>query len=164
MMKKILFMFFISSIGFSGCELFTDPCQSLTCLNGGSCIDGSCLCADYFEGANCETEEREKYFGTYSGNTTYSDSQGNSNSYADSKEISSSLEGLAFLNLDGIYASIDTSGSSNFSIPRQGNLNPGATDSSFFSGSGSFNQNTANWTVSVESNGSTVTMSFTGSK
>ncbi len=163
-MKKKLSLVLIAVISLGGCELFTDPCQELTCLNGGVCLDGLCLCDDYYEGQNCETEERAKYFGTYAGNTTYSDSQGNTSTYADTKEISSSVQGISFLDLNGIYASLDSSGASEFSIPAQGNLNPGSTDSSFFSGSGSFSNNSASWIVTVESSGSTVTMSFTGSK
>ena len=163
-MKKKLSIFLIAAISFSGCELFTDPCKDITCLNGGNCLDGTCLCDDYYEGPNCEKEEREKYFGTYAGNTTYSDSQGNTNTYADTKEISPSIQGISFFDLSGIYGSLDSSGASEFSIPTQGNLNPGSTDSSFFSGFGSFSGNSASWTVTVESNGSTVTMSFTGNK
>ena len=58
-MKKKLSIFLIAAISFSGCELFTDPCKDITCLNGGSCVDGTCLCDDYYEGPNCEKEERD---------------------------------------------------------------------------------------------------------
>ena len=158
---KKLFSFLLTVLLLFSCA---DPCEGVSCLNGGLCIEGSCLCPDYYEGKNCELEEREKYFATYNGTTTYSDTQGNTDTYADSKEVSSSNKGLSFLDLDGIYSSLNTSGSFEFTIPSQGTLNPGAVDSSFFSGSGTFGQNTANWTVTVESNGNTVTMSFDGSK
>ena len=163
-MKKKLSILLIAAIRFHDWELFTYPCKDITCLNEGNCVDGICLCADYYEGPNCEKEEREKYYGTYAGNTTYSDSQGNTNTYADTKEISPSIQGISFFDLNGIYGSLDSSGALEFTIPTQGNLNPGSTDSSFFSGSGSFSGNSASWTVTVESSGSTVTMSFTGSK
>lgn len=34
----------------------TDPCESSLCMNDGTCIDGSCLCADKYTGANCSKQ------------------------------------------------------------------------------------------------------------
>lgn len=31
-----------------------DPCQNVTCQNGGTCDDGSCQCPEGFSGVNCE--------------------------------------------------------------------------------------------------------------
>lgn len=33
-----------------------DPCAALECLNGGTCIDGSCECPEGFIGADCSIE------------------------------------------------------------------------------------------------------------
>lgn len=33
----------------------TDPCDTITCLNGGTCVDGECLCPNGFTGERCET-------------------------------------------------------------------------------------------------------------
>jgi len=31
-----------------------DPCEEVECLNGGTCVEGSCECPDGFIGLNCE--------------------------------------------------------------------------------------------------------------
>ena len=49
-------------IGFSGryCEQNQDDCQRITCLNGGTCLDGinsfQCLCLSSYTGFYCESE------------------------------------------------------------------------------------------------------------
>jgi hypothetical protein len=42
-----------------------DPCDDVTCLNGGTCNDGTCTCATGYEGADCSTEQRTKFIGSY---------------------------------------------------------------------------------------------------
>ncbi len=32
-----------------------DLCDGVVCLNGGGCLDGTCLCSDGYSGVNCET-------------------------------------------------------------------------------------------------------------
>ena len=49
-----------------------DPCKDVVCLNDGTCLDGTCLCEDWYEGEDCGTEERAKYYGTYNGTFTVS--------------------------------------------------------------------------------------------
>lgn len=48
----------------------TDPCEDVSCLNDGVCDDGTCLCEVGYEGTNCETESRAKYYGTFGGDLT----------------------------------------------------------------------------------------------
>ena len=159
-MNKFL-PFLLTIFLLSGC---TDPCQDVICLNGAICLEGTCLCPDFYEGADCGTEERAAYFGTYTGTTTYSDAQGNTNTYADSKVISNSSRGIAFIKFDGgIYGSLSTPGAGVFDIPSQSSANPGAADS-YFSGSGNFSGTYVTYMLTVENNGEVVTMSFTGTK
>ena len=33
----------------------TDPCDTVPCLNGGACLNGTCICPEGFEGVNCES-------------------------------------------------------------------------------------------------------------
>ena len=159
-MNKFL-SFLLTMFLLSGC---TDPCQDLVCLNGGTCISGTCLCPDFYEGTDCGIEERTKYFGSYTGTTTYSDAQGNTSTYADSKVVSSSNNGISYINFaGGIYGSLTAPGSGVFDIPSQSSANPGAADS-YFSGSGNFSGTYVTYTLTVENNGETITMSFTGTK
>ena len=37
-------------------EVPTHPCEEMTCLNGGTCFNGSCKCPDEYEGEFCETQ------------------------------------------------------------------------------------------------------------
>lgn len=33
-----------------------DPCKDVTCLNGGNCVDGTCVCAEGYSGVNCSQQ------------------------------------------------------------------------------------------------------------
>lgn len=64
----------------SNCDV-EDSCitQNVTCLNGGTCDNGSCDCVAGYEGDSCQTLSRVKFLGTYdvsdscssSGSATY---------------------------------------------------------------------------------------------
>lgn len=64
-MKTLKLLPLISLLALSSCA--KDPCIDVTCLNDGVCDDGSCLCADWYEGEDCGTEQREKMLGEYIG-------------------------------------------------------------------------------------------------
>jgi len=34
-------------------KVYPDPCEGVTCLNGGTCVNGSCDCADGYSGPSC---------------------------------------------------------------------------------------------------------------
>ena len=61
-MKKLLFLFAIISMSLFACK---DACEDVTCQNGGTCDDGTCICADGYSGTNCETAENAKFVGNY---------------------------------------------------------------------------------------------------
>ncbi|MBL6963541.1 MAG: calcium-binding EGF-like domain-containing protein [Bacteroidetes bacterium] len=33
-----------------------DPCEGVTCLNGGNCVDGFCICPEGYTGTSCELQ------------------------------------------------------------------------------------------------------------
>jgi len=56
--------FLMLAILFLGLGMLTtsceqDPCEDVTCLNGGSCEDGDCVCPDRYTGEECETDKCE---------------------------------------------------------------------------------------------------------
>lgn len=54
MRTLILFTILALGLAFSGCQKEpTDPCDNITCLNGGSCVNGTCECPTGYEGADC---------------------------------------------------------------------------------------------------------------
>lgn len=42
-----------------------NPCENVTCQNGGTCVNGSCNCPDGYEGANCQTASSAKFKGFF---------------------------------------------------------------------------------------------------
>jgi len=47
----------------AGCR--QDPCESVACQNGGTCMDGDCNCPEGFTGERCETFDGLQFIGTY---------------------------------------------------------------------------------------------------
>jgi hypothetical protein len=130
-----------------------DPCANVSCLNGGTCSNGSCACTAGYEGTNCGTESRIKFLGRFTGGqNSYDDNCGTkdttlSYSYADSVIVtrdssSSDVSRIRIYNLGDYQGSIGnyyvyaTVSGSNLTIPSQSQ--GGVT----FSGTGSISGNT----------------------
>ena len=67
-LKKLnILVLFIGMLGMvtfmTSCEE-EDPCETVTCENGGTCIDGTCDCPDGYEGDDCSLEWVTKFLGT----------------------------------------------------------------------------------------------------
>ena len=43
-----------------------DACKDVTCQNGGTCSDGTCVCPTGYEGTSCETMSRTKFTKSWS--------------------------------------------------------------------------------------------------
>lgn len=86
------------SSAFSSCT--EDPCEGVSCLNGGMCSNGTCECDAGYEGLDCGTQMRTKMLGTYSvtevctsGQATY-DMSISTSAYGVDKVIISNFAGL----------------------------------------------------------------------
>lgn len=44
--------FILATAVFNSCKK-DDPCEGVTCLNGGTCVNGECDCPDGYSGPNC---------------------------------------------------------------------------------------------------------------
>jgi hypothetical protein len=154
---KVLKFFVVSSILLlSSCA--KDPCLDVTCLNDSQCDDGTCLCADWYEGTDCGTEERVKYYGTYVGAFNVYDADGvliqvnqDSLQVAEGGSINS-------LDANGMPFVLTTSGSSSFNIPIT------LMDGGVYQGNGSFNETslTVNGTFVIQAD--TMAFTFSGTK
>lgn len=157
---KSTFLAVVSTLLIASCA--TDPCKDITCLNDGTCSDGTCLCTDWYEGTDCGAEQRTKFFGTYAGTLVSSLPDGTTDTQTLSFVISASSEGVNYLNLDGIKSYLTTNNSGDITVPLQEIPDP---DGNFFvQGTGSFSgsQFILNYTIDVQ--GITVTANFTGTK
>lgn len=59
---SVLALFF-TVVLFQSCE--TDPCENVTCLNDGICLDGTCDCPTGYSGADCGTHCSADIIGTW---------------------------------------------------------------------------------------------------
>lgn len=52
-MKKLLTLLSALILLAASCKRETDPCEKVTCLNNGTCVNGTCNCPDGYYGADC---------------------------------------------------------------------------------------------------------------
>jgi len=64
----IVFSAFITILLYTSCE--RNPCDNVTCFNGGSCNVGTCRCPVGWEDPQCQTKSVQRYVGSYVGLTT----------------------------------------------------------------------------------------------
>lgn len=138
-----------------------DPCSSVDCLNGGTCLEGDCVCAAGYEGTDCSVLSRAKMVGSYNAAETCG---GNNFTYA--CDITASAQNDVtilfsnFYDLLGFYGvsekvTATVNGEDSFLIPNQTITNGGDTYTA--SGSGTFNasDNSISLTYEVTVNGTT---------
>lgn len=160
-MKNLNFIMVTVALLFSSCA--KDPCLDVTCLNDGQCDDGTCLCADWYEGADCGTEERVKYYGNYIGAMNFYDSNGD---LIQSSQVSIPVaEGNSINSLDseGLPFVLTVSGSGSFNIPIT-QINDPTVGNTFWQGFGSFNGNALTFNGTFDVQGETLSFTFSGTK
>ena len=67
LLTTVVFSAFVAVLLYTSCE--RNPCDNVTCFNGGSCNSGICRCPIGWEGTQCETKSTARYIGVYSGYT-----------------------------------------------------------------------------------------------
>ncbi len=95
-MKKINLLLIVFSMLAFSCK---DECKKVDCLNGATCEEGVCICADGYTGEDCGTETRAQYYGTYAMDSTDVYCELDTPIYVSGTpitEFNSSLDGLTF--------------------------------------------------------------------
>jgi hypothetical protein len=65
LLTTLLFFTVATSIVITSCE--QNPCNGISCLNGGSCASGVCRCPTGYENTRCQTKSAARFVGTYVG-------------------------------------------------------------------------------------------------
>jgi hypothetical protein len=154
----------ISSIlALSSCA--KDPCIDTTCYNNGVCNDGTCICADWYEGVDCSTEEREKYFGIYLGTAQLFDSDNNLVNTSVSSLTLSAGNTINVITGDGQFPLVlSSSGSGSYDIPVTQIYDADLGGNIYLQGSGTLTSSTATMIAQMEFQGDILLYSFTGNK
>jgi hypothetical protein len=161
-MKTIKTLILSCLLAFASCA--SDPCEDVTCYNDGVCDDGTCICADWYEGADCSTEERAKYYGDYIGTATFINAAGDVSTSTDTIPVVANGTTLNELYMaNGVPTVLDVSGMGGFTIPLSAVSDPGGATLNI-SGNGSFDGNLLTVTATMEFTSSTLEYTFSGSK
>jgi hypothetical protein len=146
-----------SAITYTSCT--KDECKDVVCQNGGTCADGKCTCTYAFEGTNCETQVRAKYYNTYRGNGVDSDGDTYTNwglkfyqSSDDAKVLGMDL--LTSTNASVAALKVTLQSATTFAVNEQ--TIAGTT----YSGSGSITATSASLTLTAKESGITLTFTF----
>ncbi len=67
-LTTLVFSAFIVIMLYTACE--RNPCDNVTCFNGGSCNSGECRCPTGYEGTQCQTLSVSRFLGKYGGFTS----------------------------------------------------------------------------------------------
>jgi len=155
-MKNIKLSFFgavvMAMFMFTSCD---DPCKDVTCLNGGTCLEGTCECPTGYEGTDCGTAVNAKFAGTFNMASSMCDTTDNNNYPV--ALIASETDVTAFT-IGGIYenglantvnATVNLGSTSTFTIPNQTFTDDDLGGGFTIEGSGSLEGSTLTITYSI---------------
>ena len=145
----------ISVMLFSVCSGCRDVCKDVVCKNGGTCVDGSCDCADGYSGPDCGTNLSANFIGTYNVSETCPDAV----TYTVNISVDTfSITHVKIANFNDSFSNLVTANvnGTTITIPSQAPDNDGR----FVSGAGSFiPPNEIDWNYSVTGYSGTVSCS-----
>jgi len=138
-----------------------DPCENVSCLNGGTCNDGSCRCAAGYEGGTCATEQRSKFLGVY--NVSEACGSGNFTYTMNINTSAAGVQNVVFSNFGGYGVTVNgTINGSSITVPNQ-TLDVTGT-SATFSGSGQISGVILTLTYTTSAGGGSETCTATCTK
>ena len=146
-MKNLLkALSFAAVVGLFATSCTPDPCKDVVCNNGGTCVDGSCVCATGYEGTNCDTEVRTKAIGTW----TVADSCSNSGTASYTVTVVTSTGGISEVKITNFWGTftnqvVATVSGSTVTIARQQPDN----DNFYVEGTGTVSGNTITWSYTI---------------
>lgn len=162
-MKTIKLLLMSGILALSSCS--KDPCVDTTCYNDGVCDDGTCMCADWYEGTDCSTEEREKYYGTYLGTSQLFDSDNNLISTNVASLTTTAGNAVNVLTGDGqLPLVLSASGTGSFDVPVTQIYDADLGGNIYIQGSGTLSSSTATMVAQMEFQGDILLYTFTGNK
>lgn len=132
---------------FNACT--SDPCKDVNCGVNGNCVDGTCVCVAGYEGANCETEMRTKFEGTWT--TSDACSQSGNSSYLVTITAGTGITEVKITNFWDVFtnAVVATVDGTTISIASQQPDN----DDFFVTGQGTISGNTITWNYTIDDQG-----------
>lgn len=127
----------------------TDECKDVTCLNGGTCLAGTCECPAGYEGTDCGEGYNAKFVGNYSLATTACDTVGLT---PYSASITASATDAASITVGGLYE--NPTGTTVTATVSSGNTSVANIESQIFADNATSDQLTMTGTVTVDASGS----------
>lgn len=89
-----------SAVTYTSCS--EDKCKPVVCANGSTCFEGACVCPSGYEGARCETRNRDRFRGVWSVSEDGSISA--SAEYTASIEPGNGITDVYFRNFNNFFA------------------------------------------------------------
>jgi hypothetical protein len=149
---KVLFPVTILMLIAAACETSTsDSCDTAVCaMPNGECVDDNCQCMPGYEGDNCQTEQRQEFFGNY---VVSENCDGNSDSYNMTVAAGMYVYNIVLQNLGNSGADVVGVINGNNLVINSQTFDLGGGNSLHLSGTGSISGNTLSVNCTVYENG-----------
>jgi len=145
-------VFALTLMMLTGC---TDDCKDVTCLNGGTCLAGTCECPAGYEGSDCGEAYNTKFVGNYSLATNQCDTVGLS---PYTVAITASSTDPAAITVGGLYE--NPTGTTVNATVTSANTSSATIESQIFADNATSDQLTMTGTVTVDATGN-LTVAYT---